>query len=60
VSIDYDMEKTAAGWKVYEIKLDGIKLIAVYRGSFAAKVRESGVDGLIKALQTKNRQRIPV
>jgi phospholipid transport system substrate-binding protein len=56
VTIDYQMEKAAAGWKVYEINLDGINLIANYRETFAAKVRSDGVDGLIKALQDKNRQ----
>jgi phospholipid transport system substrate-binding protein len=29
--IDYQMEKTAAGWKVYEICFDGVKLIENYR-----------------------------
>ena len=55
VAMDYDMEKTAAGWKVYDIKIDGISLITTYREAFASKVRESGVDGLIKSLAEKNR-----
>jgi len=54
--MDYDMEKTAAGWKVYDIKIDGVSLITTYREAFAGKVREAGVDGLIKALSGKNRQ----
>ena len=56
LSLDYEMEKTAAGWKVYDIKLDGISLITTYRDTFANKVRADGVDGLIKALADKNRQ----
>jgi phospholipid transport system substrate-binding protein len=55
LSMDYDMERTAQGWKVYEIRIDGVNLIANYRGTFAAKVRDGGVDGLIKALADKNR-----
>ena len=55
-TIDYDMEKTLAGWKVYEIRLDGVNLIANYRETFVAKIRTSGVDGLIRALAEKNRQ----
>jgi phospholipid transport system substrate-binding protein len=55
VTMDYDMEKTAEGWKVYEIKIDGVNLIANYRQTFAAKVRDGGFDGLIKALAEKNR-----
>ena len=55
LSMDYDMEKTAAGWKVYDIKIDGVSLIGNYRETFAARVRDGGVDGLIKQLADKNR-----
>jgi len=56
LTMDYDMEKRAAGWKVYDIKIEGVSLITTYRETFAGKVREGGVDGLIKALSDKNRQ----
>jgi len=56
VAMDYDMEKTAAGWKVFDIKVAGISLVTNYRDSFAEKIRDDGVDGLIKALEEKNRQ----
>jgi phospholipid transport system substrate-binding protein len=56
IAMDYDMERTPAGWKVFDIKVAGISLVTTYRDSFAAKVREDGVDGLIKALEEKNRQ----
>ena len=54
--VDYDMEKTASGWKVYEIRFDGVKLIQNYRSTFAARVQDVGIDGLIRALSDKNRQ----
>ncbi len=56
LSMDYDLEKSAAGWKVYDIKLDGVSLITNYRETFAIKIREGGMDGLIKSLAEKNRQ----
>ena len=56
LTMDYAMEKFATGWKVYDIKIDGISLITTYRDSFAGKVREAGVEGLIKSLLDKNRQ----
>jgi phospholipid transport system substrate-binding protein len=56
LTMDYDMEKIAAGWKVYDIKIDGVSLITTYRETFAGKVRDGGVDGLIKSLSDKNRQ----
>lgn len=54
VPIDYSMEKTAAGWKVYDVMVGGVSLVVNYRTEFANAVRNSGIDGLIKELQTKN------
>lgn len=55
VTLDYSMEKTANGWKVYDVMVGGVSLVANYRTEFANAVRTSGIDGLIKDLQTKNR-----
>ena len=56
ISIDYEMEKTPNGWKVYDVKVGGVSLVTTYRDTFASEVRERGVDGLIKSLVAKNRQ----
>jgi phospholipid transport system substrate-binding protein len=55
VPIDYSMEKTPSGWKVYDVLVGGVSLVANYRTEFNNQVRESGVDGLIKNLSAKNR-----
>ena len=55
VPIDYSMEKTANGWKVYDVMVGGVSLVANYRTEFNHAVRESGIDGLIKTLNAKNR-----
>ena len=55
VTIDYDMEKRPGGWKVWDVRVSGISLVANYRTEFDNQVREAGIDGLIKTLQTKNR-----
>ncbi|TAK85951.1 MAG: ABC transporter substrate-binding protein [Betaproteobacteria bacterium] len=54
VPIDYSMEKTASGWKVYDVMVGGVSLVANYRTEFNNTVRESGIDGLIKSMQAKN------
>ena|SRR5215467_12014058 len=56
VSIDYELEKTPNGWKIYDVKVDGISLVTTYRETFATEVRERGIDGLIKSLAAKNRE----
>jgi phospholipid transport system substrate-binding protein len=55
VPIDYSMEKTSSGWKVYDVMVGGVSLVANYRTEFNNVVRESGIDGLIKNLANKNR-----
>jgi phospholipid transport system substrate-binding protein len=55
VTLDYSMEKTANGWKVYDVMVGGVSLVANYRTEFANTVRASGVDGLIRDLKTKNK-----
>ncbi|MDA0224525.1 MAG: ABC transporter substrate-binding protein [Proteobacteria bacterium] len=55
VTIDYDMEKTPAGWKVYNVHVGGVSLVLNYRTEFANRVRDAGIDGLIQSLESKNR-----
>ncbi|HSD43302.1 MAG TPA: ABC transporter substrate-binding protein [Burkholderiales bacterium] len=56
VSIDYSMEKTPGGWKVYDVAVGGVSLVTTYRDTFASEVRNAGIEGLIKALSAKNQQ----
>lgn len=55
VTIDYDMEKTPSGWKVYNVYVAGVSLVQNYRTEFSNLVRDNGIDGLIKSLQAKNK-----
>jgi phospholipid transport system substrate-binding protein len=55
VVVEYDMEKTAGGWKCYDVRVAGISLVVNYRTEFNNIVRDKGIDGLIGALATKNK-----
>lgn len=54
IPVDYSMEKTASGWKVYDVTIDGVSLVTTYRGTFSQEIQRGGIDGLIKSLQQKN------
>ncbi len=54
VPVNYEMEKTATGWKAFDVTVEGISLVATHRGSFAEKVQQDGIDGLIKSLADLN------
>jgi phospholipid transport system substrate-binding protein len=55
IGIDYNLEKEADAWKVYDVVVGGVSLVTNYRESFAAEVRSGGIDGLINSLRTKNK-----
>src|SRR5712691_324840 len=56
IIIDYSLEKTQQGWKVYDVVVAGISLVTSYRSSFANEINRSGIDGLIKTLMDKNQR----
>jgi len=56
LTLDYEMENGASGWQVFDIKIAGVSLVMSYRESFAAVVRNRGIDGLIESLSDKNLQ----
>jgi phospholipid transport system substrate-binding protein len=55
VQIDYSMAKTPDGWKAYDVVVAGVSLVTNYRDEFNDIVKSSGIDGLIKTLDTKNK-----
>jgi phospholipid transport system substrate-binding protein len=54
IPIDYAMEKTDSGWKVYDVVIDGASLVTTYRGTFNDQIQKGGIDGLVKTLQERN------
>ena len=56
IQLDYRLEKTDAGWKIYDVSVLGVWLVENYRSQFASEIQQGGVDGLIKALVERNRQ----
>ncbi len=54
VTVDYDMQLTDAGWKVFDVRIDGASLIINYRNIFAQEIQRSGIQGLLDSLIQKN------
>jgi phospholipid transport system substrate-binding protein len=54
VQVDFAMHKTDAGWKIYDIVVEGMSLVLTYRSEFDGIVKQQGVDGLIRRLSEKN------
>lgn len=56
VQLDYRLEKTADGWKIYDVNVLGAWLVQTYQSSFAQEVSASGIEGLIAKLVERNKQ----
>lgn len=55
VQLDYRMEKTPTGWKIYDLNVLGVWLVETYRTQFAQEISAKGVDGLIASLSERNK-----
>ncbi|KJS68144.1 MAG: signal peptide protein [Comamonadaceae bacterium BICA1-1] len=55
IQIDYRLERTAQGWKVFDINVMGIWLVDTFRNQFTTEINARGLDGLIAALAERNR-----
>jgi phospholipid transport system substrate-binding protein len=55
IQLDYRMEKTAQGWKVFDINVLGVWLVDTYRNQFTQEINARGIDGLIATLVERNR-----
>ncbi|HYJ18796.1 MAG TPA: ABC transporter substrate-binding protein [Burkholderiales bacterium] len=55
ITVDYDMESSPEGWKVYDVRVAGASLIINYRNLFAQEIQAGGLDGLLKSLVEKNK-----
>ena len=54
IPLDYRLEKTNDGWRVYDVNIMGAWLIEAYRNQFTNQINQNGIDGLIKFLQERN------
>ncbi len=55
IEVNYSMEKTEQGWKVYDVIIAGVSLVQNYRSTFTNEIQKNGIDGLIASLTTKNK-----
>jgi phospholipid transport system substrate-binding protein len=55
IQLDYRMEKTANGWRIYDLNVLGVWLVETYRTQFAQEITARGIDGLIAALAERNK-----
>jgi phospholipid transport system substrate-binding protein len=55
IQLDYRLEKTPNGWKIYDLNVLGVWLVETYRTQFAQEINAKGIDGLIATLVQRNK-----
>ena len=55
IQLDYRLEKTEQGWKIYDLNVLGVWLVETYRTQFAQEIGAKGIDGLIASLAQRNK-----
>jgi phospholipid transport system substrate-binding protein len=54
IQLDYRLERTPMGWRIYDMTILGISMVETFRNSFTAEVSRNGVEGLLRALAERN------
>lgn len=52
--VNYIMRYKDSGWKVYDVKIEGVRLLRNYKAQFESILRKDKFDGLVKVLEEKN------
>ncbi len=55
IQLDYRLEKTPDGWKIYDLNVLGVWLVETYKTQFAQEINTKGIDGLIASLVQRNK-----
>jgi phospholipid transport system substrate-binding protein len=53
VPVNYTLHKTPAGWKAYDITIEGVSYVKSFRTDFGTEIDQKGLDAVIKRLQTQ-------
>ncbi len=56
IPIDYKMHLVNNQWKVFDVVIDSISLVANYRTSFSDEVKQTSIDSLIAKLADRNKE----
>lgn len=53
VPVNYSMRRSKTGWRVYDVRIEGVSYIQNYRNQFNAEIGALGIDAVIERLQSE-------
>ena len=52
VPVNFSLHKTDAGWKAWDVVIEGISYVKSFRTDFASEIQQKGLDAVITRLET--------
>ena len=53
VPVNYSLHKTDAGWKAWDVTIEGVSYVKSFRTDFGSEIEQKGLDAVIKRLQAQ-------
>jgi phospholipid transport system substrate-binding protein len=54
VPVNYSLHATPAGWRAWDVTIEGISYVKNYRTDFGAEIEQKGIDAVIQRLEAQN------
>lgn len=51
IPVDYSLRQTPAGWKAFDVRIEGVSYVQNYRNQFDAEIAQKGLDAVIARLR---------
>jgi len=55
IPVNYTLRKTEAGWKAWDVVIEGISYVKSFREDFGSEIDQKGLDAVITRLEAQNR-----
>jgi len=55
IPVNYTLRKTDAGWKAWDVVIEGISYVKSFREDFGSEIDQKGLDAVITRLEAQNR-----
>jgi len=59
VPVNYTLRGTPAGWKAWDVTIEGISYVRNFRNDVGAEVDQKGLPAVIERLETENKNGAP-
>jgi phospholipid transport system substrate-binding protein len=53
VPVNYSLRRTPAGWKAYDVQIEGVSYVKSFRTDFNAEIQQKGLEPVIQRLESQ-------